>query len=217
MEQPAILASEQRRALDRLSVLKGTQEFYLAGGSAVALHVGHRQSRDLDFFSLASTANLDEVRRMLPSAFSSIRVLSETDAALRLECDGARIDFVAYPYPPLETPMRDSSGIQVAGRRDLGVMKLSAIARRGLRRDFWDLRAIIGTGLTLGDLGRDYVQRFGVSQSDLYHVARALTFFADAERDPAFPAGMNQDLWHEVKAYFQARGPDLLPIARPAG
>jgi len=49
------------------------------------------------------------------------------------------------------------------------------------------------------------------------HVARALTFFEDAEKDPAFAAGMSQHLRLAVKAYFEAHGPDLLPIARPAG
>lgn len=89
-------------------------------------------------------------------------------------------------------------------------MKLSAIARRGLRRDFWDLCAILEAGISLGSLGRDYVRRFGVKESDLYHVARALTFFADAEKDPTLPAGMTEQGWEVIKTRMRAEAPALL-------
>jgi hypothetical protein len=151
----------------------------------------------------------------LKGAFVQVRVIGQTDAALHVQCDGARLDFVRYPYPLLEQPTLEEIGVHVAGLRDLGTMKLAAIARRGIRRDFWDLYEILRAGLSLRSLGRDYVARFGVEASDLYHVARALTYFADAEKDPAFPAGMTADTWKAVKAHFEDHGPDLLPLARP--
>ncbi|MBN2192901.1 MAG: nucleotidyl transferase AbiEii/AbiGii toxin family protein [Polyangiaceae bacterium] len=217
MEHTTLLAPEQRRALDRLRRIERLRESYLAGGTAVALHLGHRRSLDLDFFSQSSRSDLVEVHRSLAGVFSAVRILGETDQALRVECDGARLDFVTYPYPLLEAPTLGESGVYVAGIRHLGTTKLAAIARRGIRRDFWDLYAILATGLELVALGRDYVRRFGVAESDLYHVARSLTFFADAEKDPAFPAGMTSELWRAVKANLEVHGPDILPLKRPPG
>jgi hypothetical protein len=63
-------------------------------------------------------------------------VRAETDAALHLLCDDLPLDFVRYPYALLDAPAT-LYGVSVAGLRDLAAMKLSAIARRGLRRDLY--------------------------------------------------------------------------------
>lgn len=89
-------------------------------------------------------------------------------------------------------------------------MKLAAIARRGLRRDFWDLFAIGGAGITLAESCEAYVARFGKARSDLYHVLRALTYFDDAEKETAMPSGLTPALWEEIKAHFEEEAPRLI-------
>jgi hypothetical protein len=209
--EPTGLAEEQRRALDRLSTSAASTGFYLAGGTAVAMHCGHRRSLDLGLFSLAPDADLDAAERWITKVFERCEVITRSDAALQLVCDGARIDLVRYPYAPLEAPELREGGILLARLRDLGTMKLAAIARRGLRRDFWDLFAILEIGgQDLAALTRDYVTKFGVRENDLYHVAKALTFFDDAERDPALPAGMTPALWASIKDFFRRQAPRLV-------
>jgi hypothetical protein len=211
MAEPAGLAQEQRRALDRLSRRPELSAFYLAGGSAIALHLGHRRSLDLDLFSVQPDADLDSAERAVSYSFAAHEVVSRSDAAVQLICDGERIDLVRYPYALLDPPSRIESGFAVASLRDLGVMKLAAIARRGIRRDFWDLHAILDAGdHTLVGLGQDYVRKFGVREADLYHVLKALTYFEDAERDPAFPAGLSSDRWQSIKELFRAEAPKLV-------
>jgi hypothetical protein len=107
-------------------------------------------------------------------------------------------------------PPGDVSGLGLAGLRDLAAMKLAAISRRGLRRDFWDLREVVRSGLTLRECGDAYLQRFGVREADLYHVLRALTYFADAEKDPVFPAGLDASGWDAIKAFFLTEAPKLV-------
>ena len=58
MGKPTGLAKEQRRALDRLKGVRGIERFYLAGGSAIASHLHHRRSADLDLFSLSKDVDL---------------------------------------------------------------------------------------------------------------------------------------------------------------
>jgi hypothetical protein len=210
MAESTGLAPEFRRALDRLSRLPELRGYYLAGGTAVSMHLGHRQSLDLDFFSLDSKQDLDRTRTAVVSAFDRAQVLRETDAALHLLCDGTPVDFVRYPYAPLEPPAPSVDGILVAGLLDLAAMKLAAIARRGIRRDFWDLHVIVQNGLSLERACEAYVRRFGVAEADLYHVLRSLTYFEDAERDPILPRGMHAADWLAIKNFFQEQAPTVL-------
>lgn len=206
----AALTEQQRRALDRLSREPLIEEFYLAGGSAIAAHLGHRVSRDLDLFSMHANADLDATKQAADRCFDSVEVVQQSDASLHLLCDGLPIDFVRYPYPPLAPPGDVALGVRVAGLPDLGVMKLSAIARRGLRRDFWDLAAILDSGIDLCELGDAYRRRFGVKESDLYHVARALTYFDDAEKDPVLPPGMTDLNWEHIMTRMRVVAPALV-------
>jgi hypothetical protein len=205
------LAREQLRAPARLKSLPTLQGFYLAGGTAVAFHLHHRVSRDLDLFASPSAVNLEAVQRDLTAALTDLEVIGATDAALRVRLDRTPIDLVAYPYAPLEVTSPGPADFPVAGLLDLATMKLAAIARRGLRRDFWDLYELFERGGIRVDAALDaYTRRFGKAEPDLYHVLRSLTYFADAEAEPIMPAGLSTDLWQTIKAYFERAAPDAL-------
>lgn len=203
------LAEEQQRALERLSAIPALAGYYLAGGSAVAYHLGHRRSRDVDLFSPGGGADLDRVADAVTATGQDARMLGRTDAALRLVVCGAAVDVVDYAHPLLEPPVSSELGFPVAGLLDLATMKLAAITRRGLRRDFWDLHAILASGLTLAAAVDAYRRRFAVAAADLYHVLRALTYFVDAERDP-LPDGLTLGHWQRIKATFEREAPRLL-------
>lgn len=207
-ESPS-LAEEQQRALERLSTVKVLDDYYLAGGSAVAYHLGHRRSRDVDLFSIHDGVELDRVASAVAAAERDTRVLGRTDVALKLVVCGTPVDVVNYAHPPLEPPMATPFGVRVAGLLDLATMKLAAITRRGLRRDFWDLHVILQAGITLATAADAYRRRFGVTAADLYHVMRALTYFTDAERDP-LPDGLSAERWRGIRAYFERETPRLL-------
>ena len=211
MADTSRLPEAQRRALDRLKSVPRMADFYLAGGTAVAVHLGHRLSVDLDFFSVRPDVDLDAVRDSVRHAFAEASTVAQTDAAVQLLCDGAPIDLVRYPYPPLRAIERTADGIAVASLLDLAAMKLGALSRRGLRRDFWDLAEIVRRGgVTLEEACRAYRERYGVAEADLYHVLRSLTWFEDAERDPAYPAGLIEAGWRDIQAFFLREAPKLL-------
>ena len=65
-------------------------------------------------------------------------------------------------------------------------------------------------GLSLADAIGAYRARFNTAASEVYHVLRALTYFADAERDDVFPTGMDEALWKVIKAFFVGAVPALL-------
>ncbi len=204
------LADEQRRALDRLRSLADDLGLYLAGGTAIALQLHHRVSRDLDLFSREPTFDLEVARSRLID-LADAEVMSITDTALRMRIGNVPIDVVRYPYPLLDATCQGPDQFPLASLRDLATMKLSAVARRGIRRDFWDLHAICQNGRVSLELALDsYVRRYGVRESNLYHVLRALTYFVDAEADPLLPDGLTLEHWAVMKSWFLDRAHQLL-------
>lgn len=212
MGEPSFLAKKQQRALERLKGLRTLQRFYLAGGTAVGVHLRHRHSLDLDLFSLDEAVDLEAVRRELTRRLPEARVVAITDAAMTVLLEGTEVDIVRYPYPPLGPLTAGPVGFPLAGIEDLAAMKLAAIARRGIRRDFWDLYEILRSegGPTLAAAARAYRRRFGRAEADLYHVARALAYFGDAEVEAAFPAGLTPRKWGQIKRFFRTKAPGLL-------
>lgn len=96
--------------------------------------------------------------QLIAAKFVSCEVVSRSDVAAQLLCDGARIDLVRYPYALIQPLQTKETNFPLAGLRDLGVMKFAAIARRGIRRDFWDLFEILNLGQdTLRTLASDYI------------------------------------------------------------
>jgi hypothetical protein len=155
------LSQEQLLALERIGKLPQAKTLHLVGGSAIAVHFGHRRSEDLDIFSLTPDVDLHAVRASLAISVASLMVRGETDVTLRVAADGAIVDFVRYPYAPLETPTPGPGGVLLASVRDLGAMKLSAIATRGIRRDFWDAFVMAKNGHSLAQMAVDFRAKFG--------------------------------------------------------
>lgn len=150
------------------------------------------------------------MRTSLARSVTALVVRGETDVTLKVAADGAIIDFVRYPYPPLDAPTVGPGNVLLASVRDLGAMKLAAIATRGIRRDFWDAFVIAKHGNSLAQMAADFRAKFDRDASDLYHVVRALTYFGDAEADPIFPRGMTPSLWREIRTFFEQEAPQLL-------
>jgi hypothetical protein len=203
------LAPGQLRALGALKSLPGIERFYLAGASAIAFHLGHRRSEDLDLFSKDDRVSLERMKRNV-ARLEHATIIDETDVMLQVSLSRIPVDFVRYQHPPLEPLQSGPAGISVASLGDLAAMKLAAIARRGIKRDFWDLYAINRSGVSLQEAGRIYRRRFGRAETDLYHVERALTWFVDAEIDPVSPVGLTPALWRHIKKHFLKEAPKLL-------
>lgn len=155
-------------------------QFYLAGGTAVALQLGHRISYDLDFFT---DKNFDEkviVAELEKLARMEIDTLKKGTILGRL--NGVKISLFFYRYQ-LISPAIFWQGVNIAGVEDLSCMKLDAIQSRGTKRDFIDFWAILHSGLDLKQIFELFEKKyFGVKYSKS-HLLRSLTYFEDAEKD----------------------------------
>jgi len=177
------------------TVLAGT-DFYLAGGTALALLEGHRISEDLDIFS-PSFDDPEEAQRRMAEIHPKALTTSISPRTLNMQIKGTPVSMFGYSYPlvaPLLQP--DDSLLPFASREDIAAMKLAAITSRGNRKDFIDLWLLITRWWSLSDCLELFRQKFAAR--DIGHVVRSLTYFDDADEEP--PLRMLVDIeWDSVK------------------
>jgi hypothetical protein len=206
--EPGIFSNDQLRILTLLGKSRLRADFYLAGGCAVAFHLEHRRSLDLDLFSLSPDVDLEALVPLLIAAPLGAEVLSVTERSMRLLFGDLPVDFVRSSHAPLEAPIAGPCGFPTAGLLDLASLKFAAVVHRGVRRDFWDIHAMLTAGgLELDSALSAYVTRFGKQQSDPYAVLRALTYFSEAEKESVFPNGLTIEHWRAIRIFFRSEAP----------
>lgn len=192
------------------AILKPLPDAYLAGGTALALHLAHRVSVDLDFF-VPQRFLAEDLRPLLlqTGKFSPITV---RDDSIVCRIDTVQWSLFKYEYPLLEST-EQCEGVRIAALRDIAAMKVVAIGDRGSRKDFYDLYTILRFGgLHITGILEDVVSKFRLPQDNLYHYVRALSYFDDAIRTPDIQDTMRIDIrWPEVEAFFRSLSKTLIP------
>jgi hypothetical protein len=173
--------------------------FYLAGGTALSLQIGHRESVDLDFFT-PSYPKIDlliqEIRNFCPE------VLFENQDTLDVYIDKVKVSFLSYQYPMLRG-FEEYQGIKLASVEDIATMKLSAIASRGSKKDYIDLFFILKE-YSLNELLFLFEDKFKGINYSLNHIKKSLIYFEDAEPEP-MPKMYTNIEWERVKAEIEKK------------
>jgi hypothetical protein len=183
------------------------KELYLGGGTAVAVYLHHRESRDLDFFFHGGAVDLQAVAKKLSNA-RRFAVTHEGAGTLRGLFGDTNVEFFhadeGRPQHLLEEP-ETVGALRVAGLKDLMAMKLGAIGGRGEMRDYFDIKTIEEqAGLTVEDGIALFLERYDLSAGSeaLRHIVGALGFLDDLEEDDALPIGKDEltDWWKKRQA-----------------
>lgn len=201
-----VLDPETRHVLRQLCRSSLLQEFYLGGGTGLALYLGHRRSADLDFFS-STGFRQDLLLRQLQGTADQLEVLSQDLETLHTHVNGAKVSFLGYRYDLL-FPEARFEGVRVADPRDIACMKLSALSARGTRRDFIDLFTVAQIH-ELSELLVLFSKKFEKVNYNQLHLLKSLTYFADAEEDPSPELLIDLD-WSSVKQFFERESLRLL-------
>lgn len=199
------IADEQESVLRHIGPIATESGFYLAGGTAIALHLGHRRSVDFDWFRPNAFPRPMEWAQMLRSKGIGFETTSVDAGTLHGTVSDVRTSFFEYNYPLVAPLVRWTAyDTDLASLDDLACMKLVAIAQRGTKKDFVDLYALCERHRPLPDLIDRYQQKY--QTDDVAHLLYALTHFDDAE-----PERMPVLLWdidwqtvkHEVRAWVK--------------
>lgn len=205
---PEVLPEAWPRAATDLSSRSALDGFYLAGGTGLALQFGHRRSADLDLFRQAEF-DAAELRDRLRD-LEGLGRLALARGTAHLTLHGVKVSLLHYPYPLL-FPSRVWGLVQVADPRDIACMKIEAIASRGSRRDFVDLY-IVAQEYGLRDLFDCFDRKYASVPYSRVHLLKALTYFRDAEQEPAPDMLVALD-WSAVTQYFASEAPRLARLS----
>lgn len=176
------ILDEKRRALLPLLKAFETDGFYLAGGTALALHIGHRDSVDFDFFSekiFRTGALFEHVCKIF--AGHSVLKTQEEQGTLSIQIDvDIRVSFFHFPYPLIQ-PLIATDYFSLASMEDIACMKLKAIVGRTAFKDYVDIYFILQT-VPLGDILRLLKKKMPSLDSLL--ALKSLVYFDDLKIEP---------------------------------
>ena len=193
-----ILSKERFEILPLLANFK--KDFYLAGGTALALQLGHRDSVDFDFFSPKDidTAKLFEKIREVFSEHNLVRTQEEKNT-LTLIIDGnIKLSFFSYFYKLVE-PLIEDEYFHLASMVDIGCMKLMAVVSRATNKDYVDIYYILQQ-VSLKKL-LDALQE-KIPELDRNLVLKSLVYFSDISEEPLmFKKGKELGL-ETIKKFF---------------
>ena len=197
------LTPETREAFHHVARLPFIQSFYLAGGTGLALHLGHRFSVDLDLFSTDETAvgpdQRDAIRMLLDD--SSLSITHDIDGTFVATWQDVGISFFRLPLYPLVQPPVLLDGIPLATIPEIGAMKLAAIIDRGTRKDMVDLYYLLQT-VSLETIFEVASVKYARVRSFPISAIRALAYFADAEAVP-MPRMLDRTSWSKMKKFLE--------------
>jgi hypothetical protein len=211
MTPPSLFMNVIDGAMDRLLFglggLKALSGFYLAGGTALALQLGHRTSVDLDLFRREEWSV--EVATNALAGLGGVEVELVDSGTLWARVDDIRVSLFHYPYRLVGELVPAPWGVPLASLLDIACMKLVAVSQRGSRKDFVDLYFLARSGIAPRDALVALAQKaVGVTFNPV-HIARSLAYFEDAEAEPD-PAMLSPYDWPEIRRFFLSEARDIL-------
>lgn len=186
----------------------------LYGGTAIALHLGHRQSRDFDFFS-SDDLDRKEVRRRCRLLAEAETLQDEPDTlAVVAKIDGGPIKlsfFGGIDFGRVGEPVRIDGLARIASRLDLLGTKLATVTQRIEPRDYVDIAALLASGLTINEGVAALLGLYGNQASALQSV-KTIAWFKEGNLEAMLPAETRALLTRAAAAY----DPRTLPAAKRA-
>ena len=194
----------------RLALAAGG-DFYLAGGTGLALRLGHRISLDLDLFSenrLLNQADRQTLKKSL-AASGKLKILEEKEGTCHLRLETTAVSLFHYPRKLLKPPSK-WSGLKIASIEDISAMKLSAVINRGSKKDFVDLFFILQSHKP-AEILKWAERKFPDHPTFSVQAAKALIYFEDAEKEP-MPRMLKHAAWNEIRTFFEKEIPKLFNL-----
>ena len=180
--------------LSKLMAEPRLSKFILVGGTALALQLGHRSSEDIDLFC-QNNFNEQTLAIWLENNYPVERIYTESNT-ISAYISGVKTDLMTHAYPLIDE-ISCMEGIRFASLKDIAAMKLNAISGRGLRKDFWDLAALMDI-FSLQEMLSYF--RLKYPRGDQWHTLRSLSYFEDADNDPTPIVNLGGTTWESVKA-----------------
>ncbi len=144
----SVLATGVVEVVSVLASWPPMQQFYLSGGTALALQEGHRRSKALDFFTLDPWEVLPQLPQLdaMLQRFTKVEWTHRSPEQIDWRLNGVSVTLLAYPFVH-DFDLHTWRGLSVADPTDIAVQKAYTLGRRAQARDYVDLHAIMQAGL----------------------------------------------------------------------
>jgi hypothetical protein len=194
-----VLSAAAAREFPKIGGLAAAGGFVLVGGTALALHLGHRRSDDLDFFRNEGFEPQTLVEQLAQAYPTGLQILDAGHRdTLHLVAGGVKISFLRQTGGHLRDAL-DYNGARVAQVGDLAAMKVNAISTRGAKKDFIDLYFAAQSGFPFPAMLGAALTVF--PRMNPVHILKSFTYFEDADADPT-PLMLKPCSWPQVKRFF---------------
>jgi predicted nucleotidyltransferase component of viral defense system len=199
------LTSATQAAFHLTSHLSFISNYYLAGGTGLALHLGHRFSIDLDYFSPEKDSVGPSERAEILQTLNdpSLSITFDKDTTFVGNWRGVGLSFFRLDMYPLVQPPFLLEGVPVATIEEIGAMKLAAIIDRGSRKDMIDLYYLLQK-TTLEELFQVAATKYAPIHSFAVTAIRGMAYFADAERQP-MPQMIDKTPWSKMHKFLDQK------------
>ena len=154
---PNILCKEQQELLPLIQQFK--REFYLVGGTAIALQIGHRRSIDFDLFKL-SNLNASKTLKKLDITKIPYTITRRVDGQINLIINSVKLTFFQYPYS-IEAKLEFEKYVRMPDLITLAAMKAYALGYRSKWKDYVDLYFIIKDHYSVQDIADEATKIYG--------------------------------------------------------
>ena len=189
-------------AQESLAVLAKSRIFsraFMAGGSALALYLGHRESVDFDFF-ISGEFDANSVIRKLGKAgkYESTTLLEHSIIG---QFNGIKISLFNYPYQKIEKGEL-FLGVELASLEDIAAMKLDAITGRGTKKDYIDLYFLSREKFSFEKMFGYYDRKFIKLEENAFTLVKSMQYFVEAD-ETEMPRMFKKVVWKDIKRYMQ--------------
>ncbi len=175
---PLIIAPQTVEQIQKLQAIPELKEFYLVGGTALALQLGHRNSIDIDLFTL-NEFNEEDLFNSLNMHFVVTEIFRRKHTIISL-LNNIKTDFIRHNFPLLEPPLTED-GITFLGLKDIAAMKLHAINQSGKRlKDFVDIYYLL-QHFNMQELINFFIKKYSYSNPMI--AMKAVNFFDDIDEN----------------------------------
>jgi len=182
------------------------RSFYLVGGTAVALHIGHRRSIDFDLFTHAQLNKSRIKAKLMHIPFSQIPVFEDFDQ-LHLLINNVKLTFFSYPYSVLH-PINVGSIFSIPSLLSLAAMKAFALGRRAKWKDYVDLYFILHDYFTMQEICKEAEKIFNQQFSEKLF-RQQLAFHKDIDYTESVEFMMTAVPDEEMKEFLIDKATDL--------
>ena len=187
-----------KKVIEKISL----ENYYLAGGTALALQTGIIESFDFDFFI---QTEFDE--NLLIQELEEIGNLEVTvcrKGTVHAILNGVQLTFLYFKNNLVadKIEVEDVKGLYLASIKDIAIMKLIAISQRGTKKDFFDLYYICNNfNITITDILKMLKEKYDENKVNYAHIIQSLSYFEDAE-DENLPKVFIDYNWEKIKEYY---------------